>query len=87
MGNVQDKVNWCAFLADARFDIIVDNLLEGAQIVIGGGFKNAQSLDLQLPPGESRLVTLEYWQLELARLQAMTRRLKARSGDWTGDSG
>ena len=42
MGNVQDKVNWCAFLADARFDIIVDNLLEGAQIVIGGGFKNAQ---------------------------------------------
>ena len=44
IGNVQNKVNLFSFLADAWCDIGVNNLLEGQQLVIGGGFKNAQRL-------------------------------------------
>ena len=39
---LQHKMNLCAFLADTWCDIGVDNLVEGQQLVIGGGFKNAQ---------------------------------------------
>ena len=39
-------MNLCAFLTHTWCDIVVDNLLEGQQLVIGVGFKNAQMLVL-----------------------------------------
>ena len=42
MRNAQNKVNLCAFLADTWCHIGADNLLEGQQLVIDGGFRNAQ---------------------------------------------
>jgi hypothetical protein len=39
--NPDNKVNLSAFLADTWCQIGVDNLLDGQELVIGGGFKNA----------------------------------------------
>ena len=42
IANVHNKVNLCTFLADTWCELGVEHLLDGQQIMIGGGFKDSQ---------------------------------------------
>ena len=59
IGNVENKVNLCAFLADTWCHMGVDTLLDGQHLVIGGGFKNPQKSVLVIRGHCEELVPLK----------------------------
>ena len=59
IANVHNKVNLCTFLADTWCELGVEHLLDGQQIMIGGGFKDSQKSVMITSGHRENLVALK----------------------------